>query len=257
MKSGHCHKFYKHTLLWDAPNLEGVVTMIGVLGGVGFSQSAIFSSTEVETVETPYGSVHMFLAGRIAFVARHGRAGNVPPHKINHKANISAFKGKGISKVIGVNSVGSLKPEISPPTILIPHDYFNPWDIATIFDDRIVHVVPGLDQALRNDLLSFADILGLGAVEKGVYVQTLGPRLETKAEVRVLKAFGDVVGMTMANEATLAKEMGLGYASICSVDNFAHGITDEPLTNEMILKNARANGERIAEFLLKVVEELE
>ena len=230
--------------------------MIGVIGGVGFSQSEMFKEAQVEEVDTPYGRVTMLLLEKVAFIPRHGRESNIPPHRVNHKANLSAFKEKGIDRVIGVNSAGSLNYEIAPPAIMIPHDYIGLWDIATLHDDKIVHVVPGLDEELRQDILSFAEIYELGAMNSGVYVQTTGPRLETKAEVKMLARFADIVGMTLANEATLAKELGLRYASICSVDNYAHGITDEPLTNEMILENAKVNGERIAEFLLKLVEEL-
>lgn len=231
--------------------------MLGVIGGVGFSEAEIFKSADVEKIDTPHGAVQMLLIDKLALIPRHGVHSKVPPHKINHLANIFAFKAKGIMKIIGVNSVGSLKPDISPPSILIPHDYICPWKIATYHDDKIVHVVPGLDENLRESLLTLARKFGLEAVEKGVYIQTPGPRLETKAEIEMLKNFGDVVGMTMANEATLAKELDLSYASICSVDNYAHGIVEEALTSETILKNARMNSARIGDFMLKIAGELE
>ncbi len=231
--------------------------MIGVIGGVGFFEAERFKGAQVEEIKTPYGIVHMLILGKVTLIPRHGIQNNVPPHKINHLANIFAFKEKGITKIVGVNSVGSLKQEISPPSILIPHDYIGPWNITTFHDDKIVHIIPYLDEGLRQSLLSFAQKFGLEMVEKGVYIQTLGPRLETKAEIHMLRSFGDVVGMTMASEATLAKELGLGYASICSVDNYAHGIVDEPLTSDLIIKNARINGEKIRDFLLKIAEEFE
>lgn len=234
-----------------------MIKMIGVIGGVGFFEAEIFKGAEVEEIKTPYGIVQMLVLGKVTFIPRHGFQSKIPPHKINYHANILAFKEKGITKIAGVNSVGSLKQEISPLSILIPHDYISPWNIVTYHDDKIVHIIPSLDEELRQSLLSFAQKFGLEVVGKGVYIQTLGPRLETKAEIHMLKSYGDVVGMTMANEATLAKELGLGYASICSVDNYAHGIVDEPLTSEMIIKNARINGEKIRDFLLKMAEEFE
>jgi 5'-methylthioadenosine phosphorylase len=232
------------------------MTMIGVIGGVGFSQSDMFKGAKTEDVESAFGSVNLMLTGKIAYIPRHGSQGNIPPHMINHRANLSAFKAKGIERIIGVNSVGSLNIELAPPAILIPHDYIGLWDKATFHDKEIVHVVPGLDTELRQDICSFADIMELSTVDTGVYVQTTGPRLETKAEVAMLSQFADIVGMTMANEATLARELGLRYASICSVDNYAHGITSEPFTNEMIVANAKETGDRIATFLLALVEEL-
>lgn len=230
--------------------------MIGVIGGVGFSRSDLFKDARIEEVETPYGKVNMMIMERISFVPRHGLDRNIPPHKVDHKANLSAFKEKGIERIIAVNSAGSLNYEIAPPAIMIPHDYVGLWDIATIHDDKIVHIVPGLDEGLRQAILSFAEIYELGAIGSGIYIQTTGPRLETKAEVKMLGKFADIVGMTLANEATIARELGLRYASICSIDNYANGITEEPLTNEMILENAKVNGDVIAEFLLKLVEEL-
>ncbi|MEE9150374.1 MAG: MTAP family purine nucleoside phosphorylase [Thermoplasmata archaeon] len=231
--------------------------MIGVIGGVGFFEADILKTADVEKIDTPYGAAQMLATDKLVFIPRHGINSKVPPHKINHHANIFAFKEKGITKILGVNSVGSLKKEISPPSILIPHDYISLWNIATYYDDKIVHIVPGLDERLRQSLLSLAQNYGLEVVEKGVYIQTLGPRLETKAEIHMLKNFGDVVGMTMANEATLANELGLGYTSLCSVDNYAHGLVDEPLTSETIIGNARMNSRRIRDFILKIAGELE
>lgn len=230
--------------------------MLGIVGGVAFSESEIFKNAKTEKVDTKHGTVTILTTDKIAFIPRHGLESKIPPHKINHHANIFGFKKKGIERIIGVNSVGSLKIEISPPSILIPHDYMNLWSIPTNFNDKILHIIPGLDERLRESMLSYAEKSDFSVIKKGVYVQTTGPRLETRSEIRMLADFGDVVGMTMASEATLAKELGISYASICSVDNYAHGLTDEPLTSDTIIQNARANGDRIGNFLLGIAEEL-
>ncbi len=234
---------------------EAIIYMLGVIGGAAFSESATFKNAKVEEIKTRFGVASMLVADNLAFIPRHGINGNIPPHRINHRANIYAFKERGIAKIIGVNSVGSLKFEISPPSILIPHDYISLWNVSTYHDEKIVHIVPGLDEKLRKSILSFARKFGFEVEGKGVYIQTTGPRLETKAEITMLKNYGDVVGMTLGSEATLAKELGIGYASICSVDNYAHGIVDEALTSDMIISNARANSDRIRAFLLKIVGE--
>ena len=91
---------------------------------------------------------------------------------------------------------------------------------------------------------------------EGIYIQTTGPRLETRAEINLLGHFGDIVGMTMANEATLAEELSIPYASICSVDNYCHGISQTPLKAEEILRNARSNMERVKNLVLAVIEEV-
>jgi 5'-methylthioadenosine phosphorylase len=227
--------------------------MLGVIGGVAFSESKMLEDANKEEIETKYGVVTILISEKIAFIPRHDMQSKTPPHKINHQANISGFKKRGITKIIGVNSVGSLKPEISPPSVLIPHDYINMSKIPTYFHDEIVHIIPGLDEGLRDTLISLAQKFEFPVIDKGVYVQTTGPRLETKAEIRMLADYGDVVGMTMASEATLAKELELSYACICSVDNFAHGLVDEPLTSKTIIENARANRERIGDFFSKLL----
>ncbi len=83
----------------------------------------------------------------------------------------------------------------------------------------------------------------------GTYVQTIGPRLETRAEIKMLKRFGDIVGMTLASEATLAMELELPYASICSVDNYCHGIHKTPLTMDEIFQNVANNARTIENIL--------
>jgi 5'-methylthioadenosine phosphorylase len=230
--------------------------MIGIIGGVGFFE-VMAKGADFEEIITPHGPVNILYQDKIAFIPRHGIQSNIPPHRINHRANIFACKEKGILRIISVNSVGSLKMEFAPPSIMIPHDYIGIWDTATFYEDKIVHIVPGISEGLRENLLSLTNKFGLNVIPKGVYIQTTGPRLETKSEVKMLANFADVVGMTMASEATLAAELNLQYASICSVDNYAHGLVDEPLTSEAIIRNARENGEKIRDFLFKIAGELQ
>lgn len=230
--------------------------MLGVIGGVGFFEAEKFKGVDIQKIETPHGSVETLEMENIFFLPRHGIKKKLPPHMINHRANMFAFKDKGITKVIGMNSVGSLKLEIPPPSILIPNDYINIWEIPTIHDKDVVHVVPALDEDLRNALIFQSKKQGLEIIDYGIYIQTRGPRLETRAEISMLRNFADVVGMTMASEATLAKELGLAYTSICSVDNYANGIVDEPLNNDNILANATVNANKIRDFIFKAQGEL-
>jgi len=90
----------------------------------------------------------------------------------------------------------------------------------------------------------------------GIYIQTQGPRLETKAEIDMLKRFGDVVGMTMASEVTLCLEYGIPYASICSIDNYCHGIAKVPLTMEEIQENVRKNLQYIETMIGSIQREV-
>jgi 5'-methylthioadenosine phosphorylase len=233
--------------------------MLGIIAGGNFSLGGL-EKAETEVVETPFGapSDH-FLIGRlggteVVFLSRHGAEG-IPPHRINHRANIYALKKLEVTAVIGVNSVGSLREELPPGRIVIPHDYISPWTILTFYEHHVVHITPSLDAKLRDSLIRCAQGAGVACAKEGVYIQTIGPRLETRAEIAMLRNFGHVVGMTMAHEATLCQEVGLPYASICSVDNYCHGIVDKPLTEKEIAQKGRENAAAIHKVLLRVMEE--
>jgi 5'-methylthioadenosine phosphorylase len=137
--------------------------------------------------------------------------------------------------------------------MLLPDDYINTGQILTYYDDKIRHIVPGLDLKFRNEIFSETKQLSLQIKSKGIYIQTQGPRLETKAEIQMLKNFGDVVGMTMASEATLAKELDIKYANISVVDNYCNGIIDEPLTHTIIAENQAKNGKNIKKIVKKLL----
>ena len=136
----------------------------------------------------------------------------------------------GADRILATSSVGSLKVPIRPGTFVVPHDYVAFWNIPTFFDEEVRHVTPSMDEGLRKVLLAAAWTAKARAAAKGVYVQATGPRLETKAEIACFKTLGDIVGMPVASEATLAAELGIPYAALCSVDNYCHGLTPKPLT---------------------------
>lgn len=204
---------------------------------------------------TPYGPPSSpLLIGRwgkedVVLLLRHGPQGKIPPHRINHRANVHALAALGVKMVVGINSVGSLKEEIPPGTLVVPHDYLCLWSVLTFFEEEAVHVTPGLDEEVRARLIEALHKTSLPHRHEGVYVQTIGPRLETKAEVAFLRALGDVVGMTMAHEATLCAERGIPYGSLCTVDNYAHGLSAEPLSEDRIKATARGNAERVKKAL--------
>ena len=230
--------------------------MLGVIGNVGFFENEIFKKAAISEIKTRYGPSEILEIQNIVFLPRHGIKKYIPAHMIDHKANLMALKDKGIERIIGMNSVGSLKLEIPPASILIPSDYINFVKIPTYHDNEMVNIIPSLDEGLRNNLISQAKKMNLDVIEQGIYIQTQGPRLETKAEISMLKNFADVIGMTMASEATLAQELDLPYASICTVDNYANGIVEEILTTDSIMASTRANSGKIRDIIFKVAGEL-
>nr|QNO50276.1 S-methyl-5'-thioadenosine phosphorylase [Methanosarcinales archaeon ANME-2c ERB4] len=203
-----------------------------------------------ETVGTEYGDVEVSKRGNAIFLPRHGIAMDTPPHRINHRANISALKESGVDGVVCVCSTASLNPEILPGTLVVPHDYINFGRPLTFYDDEIRHIVPALDKGLRSRIVEASH-----GKEGGVYVQMHGPRFETKAEIRVLGQFADIVGMTMANEATLCCEAGIPVAALCTVDNYANGVAaQEPgLSYEAIIGNIERNRVMVTDIIMRLI----
>jgi purine nucleoside phosphorylase len=222
--------------------------MPAIIAGTSLMDSPLFSLWEDLSVETPYGDVRVKTDGTHFFVQRHGYP-PLPPHRINHRAHIWALGALKVTEIAAINSVGSLKAKIRPSMFVIPDDFVSLWNIPTFFDREMRFIVPEWDGALRERLESLCRESGISAVMGGVYVQTTGPRLETRAEINLLRRFGDIIGMTMASEATLCMESGIGYASLCSVDNYANGITKKPLTIEQIGTNMAKNTRKVETVL--------
>ena len=218
--------------------------MLGIVGGTSLLFSEWPDLAE-QRIFTPYGPANL-LCGEVVVLLRHQRG--LPPHRINFRANMAALALCGVDRVIAIGSVGSLTPNLPPGFILIPTDYVNTGAIPSIHDHAIVHIRPEINPELSQRLACIVPEAHLG----GVYVQSQGPRIETVAEVKMLSRIGDVVGMTMASEATLAKELDMAFAGICNVDNYAHGLGGEVLTYEHILSTARQHRDRTAEIIGRI-----
>jgi len=222
--------------------------MLGVIGGTVFAGENIFGDDWSE-VNTPVGRVIVFEGDGLIFLPRHGQHSQIPAHKIDHRVNIAALKKMRVERVVGVCSCGSLKRELSVGTLLVPDDYMNFTRIPTFYDEKVLHVTPGLDEDIRGQIIAAAEGCSTEVTCKGVYAQTSGPRLETKAEVRMISQFADVVGMTLASEATLCKEAELPYAGLCSVDNLAHGLAKNQPESDDISEKARENADKIKKII--------
>ncbi|MCK4445258.1 MAG: MTAP family purine nucleoside phosphorylase, partial [Thermoplasmata archaeon] len=222
---------------------------LGFLGGSGIYDLKLLEEPAEVEVDTPYGRpsgpLHLGSIGgrKVAFLSRHGEGHRIPAHRLSHKANIRALKDIGVEKLVSTSSVGSLKKEIEPGSFLVPDDFFSPWKIVTFFDEEVKHITPSFDEELRQGLIGTARDMGFTVHDKGTYVQAIGPRLETRAEIRAMSGFGDAVGMTVASETTLANELDIGYASLCMVDNYCHGLVERPLTYEDIVESQKKSSE--------------
>ena len=193
-----------------------------------------------------------------AFVLqRHGVGRYAPPHLIDHRANLEAAATAGCDRVLAVSSVGSLRTEIGVGTIVCPDDFIALQLGYSIHDDVRGHSVPGFDSGWRERVLASWSRHDSDAVrDGGVYWQAIGPRFETPAEIRLIAAHADVIGMTVAAECIVARELGLPYAAICVVDNLANGIDEEPLTVEEYEAGRAANRERVRRTLEAIMPSL-
>lgn len=221
--------------------------MLGIIGGT----SLLFAELpplEERVVATPYGKVAIH-CGDICLVPRHQNTR--PPHMVNHRAHLAALKIMGIDRIIVFGSVGSLKLEYPPGSVVVPKDFISWGGIPTFHDTTITHAMPGFDHSLIAGLLDTHPDVKIG----GTYIQTIGPRLETHAEVRALAKIADIVGMTVASEATLAAELGIPIAAICTVDNYANGIGDEAISYETIVAASKEGAARTSMILGKIVKE--
>jgi 5'-methylthioadenosine phosphorylase len=206
-------------------------------------------------VPTPRGAVGLLDAGDFVYLQRHGLDEYLAPHAIDNGANLTALAEVGCDRVLALGSVGSLRPELDVGTFLAPDDFIL-QQRATLYDDARGHVVPGFDREWRALLMGAFAAAGLPLHDGGVYRQSPGPRFETPAEVRMIARDADVVGMTIAGEATIATELGLRYAAVCNVDNLANGIEPEPLAIERYEAGKAANRDRAQHALAQLVPPL-
>jgi 5'-methylthioadenosine phosphorylase len=176
-----------------------------------------------------------------AIVQRHGEGAYRLPHEIDHVANLEPMLDQGCDRVLAIGSVGSLSAELPVGGLLCPDDFVALHLGLSIFSDERAHSAPGFDPEWRDEVLSAWRSSGATLRDGGVYWQTIGPRFETPAEIRLLAAHADVVGMTVASECVLAGELGLAYAAVCVVDNLANGVGDRPLTLEEFETGKAAN----------------
>jgi 5'-methylthioadenosine phosphorylase len=190
----------------------------------------------------------------MAIQSRHSAAGFVPAHRLDHAANLRALVADGCTHVLAVASTGSLRSDWPVGTVVAPDDFFAPWVNPTIFDDRRGHSVPGFDAEWRREVVAtWEERTDTPLHDGGVYAQTIGPRFETAAEIRFLTSVADLVGMTVAAECIIARELGLAYAALCFVDNMANGVAGVQLTVAEYEAGAASNRARAVRDLGAVV----
>ena len=244
---------------------------IGVIGGSGLYEMEGIERKRWRRVTTPFGkpSDH-FLTGRIGarevvFLPRHGRGHKILPSELNHRANIYGMKKLGVSHIISVSAVGSLKEEYQPTDIVVIDQFFDRTkrsEDLTFFGDGMVAHISFADPIclrLQKALATCAQQAGATVHVGGTYVNMEGPAFSTRAESQFHRQMGwDVIGMTNYGEARCAREAEICYATLAMVTDYdcwheAH----EAVTVEMVVANLTKNSKTAQEIIRRAVAALD
>jgi len=241
---------------------------LAVIGGSGFSSLPGFQVFDQERPDTPYGLPSApVMRGRLGngdllFLPRHGSAHRIPPHRVNYRANLWALNACGAKRVVGLAAAGGITSRFGPGILAVPNQIIDyTYGRAHSFHDVDEGDFQHIDftrpycEELRQALLGTARDAGLDLVDGGTYGVTQGPRLETAAEILRMERDGcDLVGMTGMPEAVLARELGLCYASLAFVVNWAAGKDQGPIRMDEIERHLRHCMERVAAILAALVQ---
>jgi len=242
---------------------------IGIIGGSGLYDMEALTDREEIVVKTPFGKpsgpyVMGSLRGRrVAFLARHGSGHSILPSELNFRANIFGFKTLGVEWILSASAVGSLQEGYRPLDIVVPDQFIDRTRgrISTFFGRGVVaHVgfARPLCQTLSGLAFEAANALGVRAHRGGTYVCIEGPQFSTLAESKLYQSWGfDIIGMTNLQEAKLAREAEICYATLALVTDYDcwHPTHDE-VTVEMIVKNLAQNAVSAQQVISDVVARL-
>jgi 5'-methylthioadenosine phosphorylase len=239
---------------------------IGIIGGSGLYSMPGFKNVHEERIETPFGDpsdafVLGEMAGRkVAFLARHGRGHRIMPSELNFRANIYAFKKLGVERILSISAVGSLKEEHKPGDFVIPDQFIDRTSkrIATFFGEGIVGHISFGDPVCATVAKAAAQAcaeVGVTGHLGGTYVCMEGPQFSTRAESNLYRSWGaDVVGMTNLQEAKLAREAEICYATIAMVTDYdCWRVGHAPVTIEEVIAVSNKNAENAAKVVKAAV----
>lgn len=243
---------------------------IGVFGGSGFY--SLLEGAHERTVETPYGEPSDTLtlgeiAGRsVAFLPRHGRSHRLPPHRINYRANVWAFRSLGVQWVFGPCAAGSLQPGVRPGEFVICDQFVDrTWGRGdTFYDGPIVTHISGADPycpTLRRLAVETCREHAIPVHDRGTVVVIQGPRFSTRAESRWFHGQGwEVINMTNYPECILARELEMCYVNISLITDYDAGLEGEPgvepVTHAAVLRVMQENNENLRRLLFALIARL-
>ncbi len=244
---------------------------IGIIGGSGLDDPNILESPGEKEVDTPYGKPSSTITcGKIAgaevcILARHGKKHEITPTNVNNRANIYALAKLGCTHILATTAVGSLKEEIGRGDFVVLDQFidFTRHRVVTFHDDfkngaKHISLADPFSEFLREKIIQAASDLNMAVHKTGTVVTIEGPRFSTRAESRMFRLWGaDIINMSTAPEATLAREAGLEYAAIAMSTDYDCWKTDElPVSWEAILEIFHKNSEKMKSLLIKTIEKI-
>lgn len=243
---------------------------IGIFGGSGFY--SFLDNVKEVAVETPYGAPSDRIAiaeidgKKVAFLPRHGKDHQYPPHKINYRANIWAMKSLGVKQIIGPCAAGSLQPDVKPGDFVVVDQFVNKtWDRKdTFYDGPVIRHLSAADPyctRLRECAVQAATELKISVHSRGTVVVIQGPRFSTRAESLEYRRNGwEVINMTQYPEGWLARELGICYVNIALITDYDAGLEGNdavrPVTHDHVLAVFESNQAKLRQLLLKIVGRL-
>ena len=233
---------------------------IGIFGGTGIYDSGLLKDSKEITIDTPYGktsdsiTVGEFHGRNVAFMPRHGKKHTIPPHLINFRANIWAFKELGVKRIIAPSAVGSLKEEFEPGHFALPSQFidFTKSRKGTFSENgKVIHisVADPFCPELQNVILNVTKKQEILIHDNCTYVCIEGPRFSTKAESRFFRTTGaDIIGMTLVPECQLAREAQICYVSLSTVTDYDVW-AEKPVTAKDVMETIAKNVEMTKKLL--------
>jgi len=240
---------------------------IGIFGGTGIYDSDLLENPQEVNIDTPYGkpsdiiTVGSFKGRKIAFLPRHGKKHTIPPHMINFKANIWAFKELGITRIIAPSAVGSLKEEFKPGDFALPSqflDFTKSRDGSFSEEGKVIHisVADPFCPELQLSILQVTEKQNLKIHKDCTYVCIEGPRFSTKAESKLYRFTGaDIIGMTLVPECQLAREAQICYVSISTVTDYDVW-AEKPVTAKQVLETLSKNVKKTKTILTELIDKI-
>lgn len=246
---------------------DTITAEIGIFGGTGIYDSGLLKDAQETRPDTKYGAtsdaitVGVFQNRKIAFLPRHGKKHTIPPHMINFRANVEAFRQMGVTRIIAPSAVGSLREDLKPGNFVLPSqyiDYTKSREYSFSEIGKVIHIsmadpfCPDLQDAISHA----AQKQNIALQKNKTYVCIEGPRFSTKAESKMYRNLGaDVIGMTLVPECQLAREARICYASISTVTDY-DAWAEKPVTAKEVIKTLSDNVEYTKKLLTELVSKI-